>query len=133
MQEGSPNTTLIPRVTVPLNASQCMCQSLVDLAAVAGGTDIEPSCETNTDCNGVVCEVDLLGFVYYIESIILPCDYAVDVVSRDSQRRPTLMSVYNETGTHTIFIGPISTSLYVEIVRHPYSMELSVNILFHCW
>ena len=124
---GSPNTTLIPQATVPLNASQCMCQSLEDLAVKAGGTDIEPSCETNTDCDGIVCELDLFGSVYYIENIILPCDYAVDVVVRDSDRRPIFMSVYNRTETHTITIGFISTSLYVEIVRRPYSMEVSVS------
>jgi hypothetical protein len=104
-----------------------MCQSLQDLAAKAGGTGFEPQCETNANCTGIECELDLFGLVFYLETIVLPCDYAVDVVVRDPQGRPTLMSVYNRTEAHTIYIGFISTSLYVEIVRHPYSMEVSVS------
>ena len=126
-QEGSSNVTLIPQATVPLNASECMCQSLQNLATKAGSTVVEPECLTNTECNGIVCELDIIGSVFYLESIILPCDYAVDVVVRDSQRRALFMSVYNRTETHTISIGIFSASLYVEIVRHPYSMEVSVS------
>ena len=127
--EDSSNTTLIPQATVPLNASQCMCQSLQDLAAqaVQADIDIEPECQTNQECNGVVCELDIFGSVYYLESIILPCDYAVDVVVRDSQRQAIFMSVYNRTEIHMISIGIFTTSLYVEIVPHPYSMEVSVS------
>ena len=104
-----------------------MCSSLQDLAAKAGGTEIEPECRTNNQCNGVICELDIIGSVYYIESIILPCQYAVDVVVRDSQRQAIFMSVYNRTETHSISIGILTTSLYVEIVRHAYSMEVSVS------
>ena len=126
-QEGSSNVTLIPQATVPLNASECMCQTLQDLATKAGSTVVEPECQTNTECSGVVCELDILGSVFYLESIILPCDYAVDVVVRDSQRQALFMSVYNRTETHTISIGTLSASLYVEINRHPFSMEVSVS------
>ena len=125
--EGSSNVTLIPQATVPLNASECMCQSLQNLTTKAGSTVIEPECQTNMECNGIVCELDILGSVFYLESIILPCDYAVDVVVRDSQRQALFMSVYNHTETHTISIGILSASLYVEINRHPFSMEVSVS------
>ena len=109
-----------------------MCQSLQDLAAQAvqvGGTNfnIEPECQTNQECNGVVCELDIFGSVFYLETIILPCDYAVDVVVRDSERQAIFMSVYNRTEIHMISIGIFTTSLYVEIVPHPYSMEVSVS------
>ena len=127
VQEGSSNTTLIPQAIVPLNASHCMCQSLQSLAVKAGGTPIEPECQTNQECNGVVCELDILSSVYYLENIILPCEYAVDVVVRNSQRQAIFMSVYNRTGTHAITIGFFTASLYVEIVRHDYSMEVSVS------
>ena len=104
-----------------------MCTSLQDLADKAGGTAIEPSCQTNDQCDGVICELDIFGSVYYLESIILPCQYAVDVVVRDSQRQALFTSLYNRTETHTINLGIISTSLYVEIVPHLYSMEVSVS------
>ena len=126
-REDSSNVTLIPQATVPLNASECMCQTLQDLATKAGSTVVEPECQTNTECSGVVCELDILGSVFYLESIILPCDYAVDVVVRDSQRQALFMSVYNRTETHTISIGILSASLYVEINRHLFSMEVSVS------
>ena len=124
---GSPNVTAVPRATVPLNASECMCSSLQDLANKAGGTLIEPECFTNQQCNGVTCEVDIIGNVFYLESIILSCTYAVDVVVRNSQRQPLFMTVYNRTEAHVIGLGSISTNLYVEIVRYPYSMEVSVS------
>ena len=129
-QEGSPNSTLIPQATIPLNASDCMCQSLQNLSTRAGGSDLEPECQTNPECNGIVCELDIFGSVFYLETIVLPCDYAVDVVIRDSQRQPTFMSVYNHTETHTISIGSFSAPLYVEIVPHPYSMEVYVSLDF---
>ena len=78
-------------------------------------------------CNGVICEIDIFGNVYYIENIILPCDYAVDVVIEDSQGRPTFMTIYNRTQSHPIDIGLFTATLYVEIVRHDYSMEISVS------
>ena len=104
-----------------------MCSSLQDLAAKAGGTLVEPECRTNQQCNGVVCEVDIFTYMFYLESIILPCDYAVDVVVRDSQMQPILMTIYNRTDVHFISLGPFTTRLYVEIVRHAYSMEVSVS------
>lgn len=124
---GSPNVTAIPQVIVPLNASQCMCESLSLLASESGGTLLEPECYTNDRCNGVICELDIFGNVFYMESIILPCEYAVDVVIRDSNRQPTFMSYYNRTEVHVIDLGLFSANLYVEIIRRNYSMDVSVS------
>ena len=107
-----------------------MCQSLQNLSTRAGGSDFEPECQTNPECNGIVCELDIFGSVFYLETIVLPCDYAVDVVIRDSQRQPTFMSVYNRTEIHTVNIGSFSAPLYVEIVPRPYSMEVYVSVNF---
>ena len=104
-----------------------MCSSLTDLASKSGGTLLEPECHTNERCDGIVCELDIFGNVFYIESIILPCDYAVDVVIEDSSGQPTFMSVYNRTEAHVIDLGFFSTNLFVEIIRHNYSMEISVS------
>ena len=127
-QPGSANLTAIPQATVPLNASQCMCSSLQDLASRAGGTLIEPECHTNNRCDGMVCEIDVFGNIFFIETIILPCIYAVDVVIEDEQGQPTFMTVYNQTDTHVIDLGIFSTNLYVVIIRHAYSMEISVSL-----
>lgn len=127
-QTGSANITAVPRAFVPLNASECMCSSLEDLASKAGGTFIEPECRTNQECNGVTCEVDTFGRVFYLESIILPCTYAVDVVLRNSERQPLFMTIFNRSEVHVLDFGLfIAPRLYVEIVRHPYSMEVSVS------
>ena len=121
------NTVVIPQAIVPLNASECMCSSLEDLAVRSGGTLLEPECRTNQQCNGVICEIDAFGDVYYIENIILPCDYAVDVVIEDSSGQPTFVAVFNRTESHPIVVGSLNLILNVEIIRHSYSMEISVS------
>lgn len=113
-----------------------MCHSLQVLAANARAPPIEPECHTNQECNGIVCELDILGFVFYLESIILPCESAVDVVVRDSQNQALFMSVYNRTETHSLSFGIFTISLFVKIVRHNYSMEVSVSLYgyaIHIW
>ena len=119
---GLVNTVVIPCAIVPLNVSECMCSSLEDVAVRSGGTLLEPECHTNQQCNGIICEIDILGDVYYIENIILPWDHAVDVVIEDSLGQPTFLAVFNRTESHPITVGFLNLILNVEII-----MEISVS------
>ena len=122
----SDGTVLIPQVLVPLNASECLCDSLADLAEQATHPLVEPECSTNELCNGVRCELDIFGSVYYLEIMIDSCESAVEVLVEDSQGQVLHSSTFNQTETKTLQIGSLSLPTEVVIVKHNYSMELQV-------
>ena len=117
---------VIPQVYVPLNASDCMCDSLRDLADQATHPGIQPECSTNELCDGVRCEFDIFGAVYYLEIIVLPCQNAVSLLVEDSSRQVLHISVFNQTATRPIPIGFLTLQTEVFIVPHDYSMEVQV-------
>ena len=127
LRDGSQSTTIIPQATVPLNTNDCMCSSLSDLATQSGHTVIEPECLTNQQCNGVICQMNLFHNVFYFENIILPCNYAINVIIQDAQFQPTYVTFYNRTESQPILLGFFPMTLYVEILRLTYSMEISVS------
>ena len=104
-----------------------MCSSLSDLATQSGHTVIEPECLTNQQCNGVICQMNLFHNVFYFENIILPCNYAINVIIQDAQFQPTYVTFYNRTESQPILVGFFPMTLYVEILRLTYSMEISVS------
>ena len=118
---------VIPQVYVPLNASDCMCDALGHLAEQATHPGVEPECSTNDLCNGVLCELNIIGAVYYLEIIVLPCQNAVSLLVEDSSRRVLHMSVFNQTATRPIPIGFLTLQTQVILVPHNYSMEVQVR------
>ena len=118
---------VIPTVYVPLNASDCMCSSLADLAQRATHPVIEPQCSTNERCDGVYCELDIFGAVYYLEVVILPCQNAISILVEDSSRQVLHTSVFNRNETRSISIGLIPLTTEVVIIPYEYSMDVRVN------
>jgi hypothetical protein len=118
---------VIPTVFVPLNASDCMCSSLTDVAQQATHPGIEPECSTNDDCDGVYCELDILGARYYLEIIVLPCQNALDVLVEDSSRRVLHADVYDRNETRFFSIGIVPLSNEVIIIPYEYSMDVQVS------
>ena len=119
---------VIPTVFVPLNASDCMCSSLTDVAQQATHPGIEPECSTNDACDGVYCELDIFGARYYLEIIVLPCRNAVDVLVENSARQVLHEDVYDRNETRSFFIGFIPVTIEAIIIPYEYSMDIQVKL-----
>ena len=104
-----------------------MCESLSDLADVATHDALEPECSTNERCDGIRCEIDIIGFVYYIEIIVNSCDSSLSLLVEDSGRNVLHRSEFNQTATKPIQVGILSLQTEVTIVKHDYSMEVEVS------
>ena len=118
---------VIPMVYVPLNPGDCMCDSLADLAQRATHPSIEPECSTNERCDGVLCELDIFGTVYYLEIIVLPCQNALALLVEDSSGGVLHTSVFNRTETRSLSIGILSLPTEVVIDPREYSMDIQVQ------
>ena len=117
---------VIPTVYVPLNPGDCMCDSLADLAQRATHPLIEPQCSTNQRCDGVRCELDILGTVYFLETVVLPCQNALSLLVEDSSGGVLHSSVFNRSETRSLQIGIFSLPTEVVILHHEYSMDIQV-------
>ena len=105
-----------------------MCSSLADVAQVATHPVIEPECSTNDNCDGVYCELDILGLRFYLEVIVLPCQNALDVLVEGSSRQVLHSEIYNRNETRSFTIGIISMTVEVVIIPREYSMDVQVHI-----
>ena len=105
-----------------------MCSSLADVAQVATHPVIEPECSTNDNCDGVYCELDILGLRFYLEVIVLPCQNALDVLVEGSSRQVLHSEIYNQNETRSFTIGIISMMVEVVIIPREYSMDVQVHI-----
>ena len=119
---------LIPVVHVPLNASDCFCDSLTGLAQVATHPVLEPECSTNEACDGIRCEVDIFGTVYYFEIVIRSCSESVGLLVEDSNFNVLNMAEFNQSETRPIQVGSLTLQVEVVIVKYPYSMEIQVQL-----
>ena len=117
---------VIPSVYVPLTPRDCMCDSLADAAEGATHPLIEPRCFTNERCDGVRCELDIFGTIYFLEVVILPCQNALALLVEDSSLQVLHTSVFNRTGTRNIQVGIVTVEAEVVIVPHDYSMDVQV-------
>ena len=107
---------LIPLVHVPLNASQCMCESLKNLS--------QYSCTKNSACNGVQCDID--GLSYTVDLLVLSCDDppGIGITILDPDGTDIYMGTFDQT--QSIPIPPVG-NLKVSILHHDYSMDVEVS------
>ena len=126
----SSGTVLIPQVYVPLNASDCMCEALTELADLATHPLLdEDDCMTNEACDGVRCELNVFGLVFYLEFVIESCIGAVNLLVEDSSGNVLHSSEFNQTDTRPIQVGPYTLQSEVIIENQDYSMEVQVTCL----
>ena len=118
---------LVPEITIPLDPHTCSCQSLEELANITH-SPFEHDCRTNEVCDGVRCEVDVLGSTFHLETILLSCEDppALESVVEDENNTPLYTAVYDETGLYRLQISGLSLPLYVVIEHHNYSMDVAV-------
>ena len=99
--------TTIPTVEIPLNASDCMCESIKRIGENIE-SPVQTNCMFNSGCTGQECTFRVGIFDYLLESEVISCakppgftfivrDPLKNVVSEDyfdSDRDTTLLSIY---------------------------------------
>lgn len=119
----------MPEVVVPLNASDCMCRSLQQLAGsirTAGG--LSCTATPSPPCNRVQCQPQTL----------LPSLFGVDVTVLQCRDPPAVQISLTEPSGSSIYSGVFDRSqnvsvsvlltLSVSIVQGPYSIDVEVGI-----
>ena len=125
-----PSVQLIPLTSVPLNTTECMCESLEDLADIIQ-SPFEHDCSTTPNCDGVHCELDIFGLILYIETIVLPCANppALEVIVQNSQRQNIFGAIFNTSGQRDIVVLNTRMTVNSIIVHRSYSMDIEVSEL----
>ena len=62
-----------------------------------------------------------------MEVIILPCDYALEVVVEDANLNHLYSTIFNETGNRDLLIDGTTIGTDVVIIPGSYSMNISVS------
>ena len=121
---------LIPPTLVPLNTTECMCESLEDLADIIH-SPFEHDCSTTPDCDGVRCELDVLGNVLFVEAIALPCNNppAAEVVVQNSLGQNLFVGIFNRSEQRDIVILGTRITVDAIVVHRNYSVDVEVGEL----
>lgn len=128
MDSSQSNTfPVIPSVLVSLNASTCMCSSLQHLASISGHNDIETECNTNEACDGVRCQLNIIGNIFYLETIVLPCEDALEIVVEDSRLTEIESFRFNQSERRNIVVSGFPLTVDMTLIRREYSMFLRVR------
>ena len=122
---------VIPQVYVPLNASDCMCQSLSRLAGSISHNDVTITCSTNEQCseNLIHCSGrDIRGIDFEVNVTVLPCENAFRVqdvrIGNDVIQNIPLK--FSESFTKNLSIINFNALIEATIIPHNYSLEMQV-------
>ena len=119
---------VVPRVQVPLYPTECMCESLTETAQGVHPNNLIHSCETNSNCDGVRCLISAVGQTGYVETIVLPCEGALDVMAEDQDFNVVSREVFYQTESRNVAIGGYSIRADVTIIHRDYSMDVAVSL-----
>ena len=118
---------VVPPVQVPLSPTECMCKSLEQTAQSVQMNNLVHTCETSAGCTGVRCLISALGQTGYVETIILPCQQALDVLVEDESFTPVSRQVFYRTESRNLNIRGNSICSDVTIIPRDYSMDIAVS------
>ena len=125
----------IPKFAIPLNSSECMCNSLMEYANVfRDKVPLHPdnvSCAVNSKCDGVRCEVQFAYGTYYDEFVILPCTTppAMEYLLETPDYTPLLQLIFDDNGTYTVdseYVANLTHVVKSFIERGPRSISAEV-------
>lgn len=122
---------VVPQVFVPLNASTCMCRSLVQLAALSGHSFVETSCSaisTSSGCSTIRCQLNLLLAIYYIELEVAGCEDALYLRVEDDRFQVLSMFRFADSGVRDIVVDGLP--LRVDITLEPSEYALMIAVSF---
>ena len=120
---------LIPEIGYIINTTQCLCDSMVELADKIH-SPIEHDCAANDDCNGVLCVADVFSDTYLLEFLILSCEDppALDILLEDGDGNALFSAVVTDTYYGTLPAGDFVILLQANVVHYNYSMDIQVSI-----
>ena len=125
--DTSPRQYLIPPVEYAINTTECLCNSMKELARDLEG-HFTHGCTTTEDCDGVRCAVDAFQNPHIMEIFVLSCEQppAVDLLIEDTVGDSYLSLYINDNTSSIQIIDGSSVYVLPTIIHHPYSMEFSV-------
>ena len=133
IRQGNIALPLIPQVSVPLNTSDCLCESLEDLASVIQSPlGIEHDCHTNSDCDGMQCELDINSDRYFLDLVVFSCmePPAIDVIVEDEEQERVFEQTFTESGTRNLTLGLFPMILNSTVIHHNYSVDVEVSTYY---
>ena len=131
---------VIPQVYIPLNASSCMCESLMHLANRIHHPIIQPgSCHANDLCNGITCAFrNIFGDRLELHMTLLPCQgnltLAVDRelnTGNGTHEQVLFIASFNHSLTEMVNIFGANLTAESSILQHSYSMEVQVQCILY--
>ena len=127
-------TTLIPSVAVSLNPSVCMCQTLKTLKSAPHNVQdfaFPYTCEHNTACNGIHCQLSHFnGVLYTVDAVVDPCTQWLHMTIYNSHSHVIYQELCWDSRQVSFEIDNISTRLNVNMVHYNYSMDVEVGIIY---
>ena len=118
----------IPLTAVPLNASVCMCQSILSIAANSQ-SPVDTMCVNNSQCTGLDCTFNVGITSYDVETEIQPCSHppgVVFIVSESQTGSVVYEHFFNSSTNSSTLLG---LPVHVVVIHKPYSMIISVSVI----
>ena len=122
---------LIPWAQYDINTTQCLCSSVEKLAEEIQSPN-EHDCSATPTCDGVTCQLEVIGNTYIVETDVLSCTTppAIDVIVKDSSENVLYSGVFDDNTTGVITIAGFALPINVLLIQRPYSIEIEVRIAF---
>ena len=115
---------------MPLNASHCMCQSLVALAAVSGHSVIETNCIAVANCRSMRCQLNILLSAYYVELEVSACENAVYIYVENGRFEVLHRSRFDRSGVQDFVVEGLPLTLNVTLTARDYSLLIAVSTMY---
>ena len=133
--EGDILIPILPYGVLPLNASDCMCQSLSEVAdAIVLPSNplvtFDYTCRRMQNCSGVHCDISYSGSSVSADALVDPCEETLHLVMSDSTgTSPLFDQVIADSESVPLDLGSsdITSTLDVGITHKSYSMLLKVH------
>ena len=128
--------SFVPKFSVPLNSSECMCESITEYAqALYRSIPLNRTCVENSRCDGLRCSVTLNHGLYYEELAVLPCASPPALVFgvKNSSFVPLGRWTFVDSANHSTFIDNVGREIGVSniIERGPRSITSQVYNYVH--
>lgn len=122
---------LVPHVTIGLNPTGCMCESINAIAG-RGVSPFDTQCVNNTECTGLECTFDTQVFGTYrieteVQSCVTPPGFVFLV--RNVESGAIIFDQYFDSSRNaTINFNNVAIPLHVKVHHRKYSIIISVSL-----
>ncbi len=107
-----------------------MCDAIQDLISVINST-LEHNCTSLSNCEGLLCELEAYGEVYFFEVLYLACgdQPMVEWVLENYQMRTISVEILDQGAIvpHPFFVAGTDLVIDWEVIFSQYSVEVQVK------